>query len=68
MREKPSPRMNNPNKIIAHCQNTKLGYFDSIFSTTSFEGEGMPRRQKKAKMKITPPIRPSMARKKDSAL
>ena len=44
VREKPSPRMNNPNKMIAHCQNTKPGFFDSIFSISSFEGEGTPRR------------------------
>ena len=43
-REKPSPRMNNPNKMIAHCQNTKPGFSDSIFSTSSFEAEGMPKR------------------------
>ena len=39
MREKLSPRMNNPNKMIPHCQNTKLGFFDSIFSISSFDGE-----------------------------
>tara|TARA_B100000676_G_scaffold230791_1_gene229386 strand:+ start:187 stop:369 length:183 start_codon:yes stop_codon:yes gene_type:complete len=60
--------MNNPNKMIAHCQNTKPGFSDSISFISSFEGEKMPRRYSKAKIRIIPPNRSSMAKRKDFAL